>query len=438
MHPTTLSISAPSQELSLTATPVARAPLYEPADGKLIWGAWVDSEDPKTATVGIGGDSPVMLNQRIQQNAGVFQFSQQLPLQISPYNNAEMAANVSLIQDTDTDAILLLTVYPDYNAPNPFDLYDDNDIMQLAQQLNNLTDPKKSSRRVMLRFAPEMNGNWFTYSQQPTRFVTEYRRVVDAIRSVTPRVSFVWAPNSANMYPFGTPRANAELSALDTDGNGVLNFGDDPFTPYWPGADYVDWAGLSIYWKGNPFSGTPPHDNSAPPASYFIDMIQGGGDIGFGSNASFPFYTMFNARYNKPFMMAEGGAAFALTQNPSPLPLPVGAGELVIAETFWNSYFDMRLLMEYPLIKMICNFEYIKIDEDPDNWQTDNNGITRDYRDTFPPTLDAFKKTLNSFEGTLQWAVKFVPGIDPLVIGGGQTPQPGVPGSSGDGAQNES
>jgi hypothetical protein len=36
---------------------------------------------------------------------------------------------------------------------------------------------------------------------------------------------------------------------MDTNGDGVLDNSDDPFTPYYPGDDMVDWVGISVYSK---------------------------------------------------------------------------------------------------------------------------------------------------------------------------------------------
>ncbi|KAJ3021422.1 UNVERIFIED_CONTAM: hypothetical protein HDU68_009632 [Siphonaria sp. JEL0065] len=405
--------------------------LYEPIDGKVIFGAWVDSENADTAPIASGthgGDSPVAFNNRLGFNAGVFHLSQQLPLGISTYDKSEQTANLTLIEQTKTDAILFLTLYLNQTAPNPYDLYTDADVMKLAYQLDNLTNPLRSARRVMLRFAPEMNGNWFTYGQQPTRYVKEYKRIVTTIRSVTPRVSFVWAPNAANLYPFGDPLPNAEFpGALDSNNDGVFDFQDDPFTPYWPGTEFVDWVGISMYWKGDYTTGTPPHDNSVCPADYWVQMVQGGGDV--GSNPKYPFYDMFAKKYDKPLVMPEGGAAFALTQHPSPATLPVGAGQVAILQGFWRSYLNTQVLAQYPKVKMFINFEFFKINEDPQLPR--QNGIDRDFRITWDSAvLSAFKADLAQFKNTLQWAVAFVPNTDPLKIGGGQTPAGGTGGSS--------
>ncbi|KAJ3021118.1 UNVERIFIED_CONTAM: hypothetical protein HDU68_009793 [Siphonaria sp. JEL0065] len=390
--------------------------LYEPADGKVYLGAWVDTESPYTASnVTVGGDSPASFNKRLGSSASVFHLSQTLPLSISPFDQSELTANLTSIEETKTDAILLLTIYP-YGKGNPYDQYTDADINKLAIQLDNISNPSKSSRRVMVRFAPEFNGNWFSYGQQPTRFVKEFRRIVTAIRKVTNRVAFVWAPNAGNNYPFGGPLAAAEISVLDTNKNGQLDLGDDPFTAYWPGSEYVDWVGLSLYWKGDATTGTPPHDNSVNPATYWEQMVQGGGN--FGVNQAYPFYDMFAKTYNKPLMMPEGGAAFALSQSPSNTTLPAGAGRTAVLQAFWKSY--LSVLPKYPKAKMFINFEFIKILEDPVPGAAVNNGVTRDYRITWDAdTLAAFKSDVAALgAGAVAWANPFVGGTDPLTIGG--------------------
>ncbi|KAJ3124405.1 hypothetical protein HK100_011245 [Physocladia obscura] len=427
--------------------------LYEPVDGKVIFGAWVDSATAGTpnAFQTAGGDSPSLFNTRLGLNAGAFQLSQNLPVNISQYDHSKLTANLTLIEATKTgiyivaispyrtltpiiessDAILFLTVYPTSFVDG---VYTDDDIASLAYQLSNITDPSLSSRRVMLRFAPEMNGYWFSYGLQPVKFVSEWKRIVTAVRAVTNRVAFVWSPNSGNLYPFGaTKPSNAtEAAALDTNNNGELDNGDDPYTPYWPGAEYVDWVGISLYWKGNIDTGTPPHDNSASPTDYWTQMVQGGPD---GSNTAFPFYTMFADKYSIPLVMSEGGAAFALFQGPTNTTLPVNAGQITIEQTFWRSYLSTTVFSTYPKAKMFFNFEYAKYDEDATKDAQGNyidDGVTRDYRITWDPsTLAAFKSDVASLSSTLQWAVNFVGGIDPLTIAGGQTPQSSTASISG-------
>jgi hypothetical protein len=46
------------------------------------------------------------------------------------------------------------------------------------------------------------------------------------------------------------PDNTTEATALDTSGDGQLSPDDSPFSPYYPGDEYVDWVGLSVYYKG--------------------------------------------------------------------------------------------------------------------------------------------------------------------------------------------
>ncbi|KAI8830265.1 glycoside hydrolase superfamily [Chytriomyces cf. hyalinus JEL632] len=395
------------------------ATLYEPADGKIIFGAWVETEAASTVgPITLGGDTPSAFNTRLGQNAGVFHMSQSIPLAISPFDQTQQTAPLNLLETTKTDAILFLTIYPSQTGPTPYDLITDRDLQLLAWQLGNVTDPTLSGRRVLLRFGPEMNGNWFAYGEQPTRYVAEYRRLVNAIRAVTKRVSFVWSPNAGNNYPFGVTRvADAELAALDTNKDGVFDSEDDPFSPYWPGEEYVDWVGTSLYWKGDAATGFPTKDNSRTPAGFFELILQGSESLAYAE------------RYKKPLVMSEGGAAFALYQDgpTATVRLPVNAGQLAIQQSFWRSYLNTTLLRQFPRAKMFINFEHQKVHvifysynnpEDPIAGGT--RGITRDYRITFDSAVLAGLKTdLAALGAIVQWAGPYIAGYDWLTGSGG-------------------
>ncbi|KAJ3231342.1 hypothetical protein HDU81_003861 [Chytriomyces hyalinus] len=396
--------------LAAIAAKLAAATLYEPTDGKIIFGAWVETDAATTVgPVVLGGDSPSDFNKRLGLNAGVFHMSQSIPLAISPFDQTQQTAPLNLIEATKTDAILFLTVYPSQTAQNTYDLITDKDLQLLAWQLGNVTDPSLSGRRVMLRFGPEMNGNWFTYGQQPTRYVTEFRRLVNAVRAVTNRVSFVWSPNAGNNYPFGSNfLPNAEQAALDTNKDGKVDNNDDPFAPYWPGAEYVDWVGTSLYWKGDPATSYPTKDNSRTPTDFWEHMVQGSASTAV--NEAYPFYTQYAEKYSKPLVMSEGGAAFALYQQGSTTRLPANAGQLAVQQSFWQSYLNAAFFKKFPKAKMFINFEHQKVYEDPTNG---NNGITRDYRITHEPEVVAALKTdLSALGSVIEWAGPFVAGYD--------------------------
>ncbi|MBX9245214.1 hypothetical protein ICW40_10385 [Actinotalea ferrariae] len=83
---------------------------------------------------------------------------------------------------------------------------------------------------VALRFAHEMNGDWYPWGHgvngnTPADYVAAYRHVHDLVEAEGVRdVTWVWSPASIDT-----------LTAPD-------------LAPYYPGDDYVDWAGLSAYY----------------------------------------------------------------------------------------------------------------------------------------------------------------------------------------------
>ena len=55
---------------------------------------------------------------------------------------------------------------------------------------------------VIIRFAHEMNGSWYPWSQQPSAYIKAFQAVADAIHSQAPQSAMLWAPNYGGGYPF--------------------------------------------------------------------------------------------------------------------------------------------------------------------------------------------------------------------------------------------
>ena len=86
----------------------------------------------------------------------------------------------------------------------------------------------------------------------------------------------VWAPNEGAGYQFGGNAFSAvvgsrEAAALDTDGDGELTRADDPYAPYWPGEDAVDWVGMSLYFWGLEY---PWGENELAPEGRFAALLE--------------------------------------------------------------------------------------------------------------------------------------------------------------------
>lgn len=120
---------------------------------------------------------------------------------------------------------------------------------------------------VWLRFCYEMNGGWMSYGLQPEEYVAVWRRVTTAIRAATNETYMFWAPNLWN---------------------GPVDDSVQGYTPYWPGEDYVDVAGLSVYWFGPERS-----INQVPETGSFRESLQ-------------PFYNLVGGAGSNPLKLKQG------------------------------------------------------------------------------------------------------------------------------------
>jgi hypothetical protein len=90
------------------------------------------------------------------------------------------------------------------------------------------TAVKKSDLTVYIRYAHEMNGEWYPWSRDPAVYVQAWKHVVDLFRSVgATKAKFVFAP-AANLYQTDDAAWLAQVQR------------------YWPGADYVDQVGTTM------------------------------------------------------------------------------------------------------------------------------------------------------------------------------------------------
>ncbi|KAI9348554.1 glycoside hydrolase superfamily [Obelidium mucronatum] len=218
---------------------------------------------------------------------------------------------------------------------------------------------------VFLRYAPEMNGNWKPYGMQPLRFIKSFRAMAVAIRSRTNMTAMVWAPVVGLAYPnFGfdfipPPQpGGSDFLALDTDHNGVINDLDDPYTPFYPGDEYVDWVGLTLLYYP-----LPGCHNCAVPETFFRDYLTGSGPIAkqVASNVTpaftlvHDFYNMFSGDqfHKKPLMLPETGAPFL----PAWANYSNSVNENTIKMSWWNQVLSTDTLKNFPKLKMVFNRE---------------------------------------------------------------------------------
>lgn len=120
-------------------------------------------------------------------------------------------------------------------------------------------EAKESGVPVFLRFASEMNGEWVPWYDDPAKYRKAFQLVSRIMKEEAPNVAMVWSPNFL-------PRHNID--------------------PYYPGDEYVDWVGTSLYTI--PFS----HGKEVP----------GGNPIDYLK----PIYEKYG---HKPFMISEGAVS---------------------------------------------------------------------------------------------------------------------------------
>jgi hypothetical protein len=213
----------------------------------------------------------------------------------------------------------------------------------------------KAGVPVIVRFAHEMNGSWYEWGQQPAACKAAFRRVAASVHKLTPGSATMWAPNYGGGYPFtgGAHQAvagTAAYQALDTDRNGEVTGADDPYAPYYPGDDAVDWVGMSLYHWGNTY---PWGANVVPEPGKFLQQLTGNYNGDGGNDLAVPdFYGEYGKRRGKPVAIPETAALS--------VPGRRGATELAIKQAWWRQLFDARIPKDYPQLKMINWFEWNK------------------------------------------------------------------------------
>ena len=218
----------------------------------------------------------------------------------------------------------------------------------------------------IIRFAHEMNGGWYPWSRQPTKYVEKFRLVSDAVRRGTKRGAVMWSPNSAARdYPFAAPSdlaGNLEFARLDTNRDGIVNNRDDPFGPYWPGDSYVDWVGLSVYHFGveYPFG----EDNEAAPRDSFLLRVAPRTLGEAAADIPFDFYETYAVGKSKPLGIGETGALFMPSKERPGTP-----SELEVKRSWWQQFVNggpggTSLSTLLPQLKLITWFDIVKFESE--------------------------------------------------------------------------
>ncbi len=221
-----------------------------------------------------------------------------------------------------------------------------------AEEFAALVDAYWVERGVpsIIRFAHEMNGSWYPWAQQPAAYVEAFQTVAEAVHRLAPASAMAWAPNEGAGYPFiGGAYASTDPS-LDTDGDGVITKRDDPYAPYWPGDDAVDWVGMSIYHWGLVY---PWGENELPAEDTFRNLLTGQ-ITGAHENEVVisDFYGIYAEDHDKPMGVFETAALY----DPSAL----GPSESELKSAWWHQVTDPAIRESFPRLAMINWFEWKK------------------------------------------------------------------------------
>ncbi|MGM0601159.1 MAG: hypothetical protein ACQETH_15220, partial [Candidatus Rifleibacteriota bacterium] len=167
--------------------------------------------------------------------------------------------------------------------------------------------------------------------------------------------------------------SSAEFKTLDTNQDNVLDENDDPYLPYYPGDDVVDWVGFSFYhWSNRLQRGY----NEVPYQTKWAEVIGIGNPIP-------NFHDEFALKRNKPMMVAETSAFF----DPTDLR-GGGASEIDIKKAWIKQVYNLNnnsipsLKKDFPNLKAIFWFDIEKFESET------NTRV--DWRVSFDSEISAF------------------------------------------------
>jgi hypothetical protein len=262
---------------------------------------------------------------------------------------------------------------------------------------------------ILVRFAHEMNGDWYAWKMRPALYREKFRLLANAVHSIATNTAMLWAPNEAGGYPYGVyqnmTRAAytngygtlADWYLLDSNGDGILSNGtvlnDDPYEPFYPGDTYVDWVGMTIYHWGTAY---PWWYNCAPEPQKLSDLITGNYNGPNGDHRWNPdFYAVWSQGRNKPMMIGETAAYYrpGAPTPPDPYwPPRQNTNELTIKRLWLDQVYRVTgddtnaldIAAHFPRLKGINWFNWRKIEAEAQNdwvdWTvTSNAAVMAEY-----------------------------------------------------------
>jgi len=332
-----------------------------------------------------GVDGPDGYRDRLDESPETYAVRIPYPLDERADGEWQRAATQAAAQGT----ALTITLEPSVDL----DRLSDADATALNARLEGYAS--QYDTRQLVRFAPEMNGSWQRWGQQPTQYVRAFDGVAAAVHAGSSGAETVWAPSYGAGYPFESAGgrldalAPSDLSALDTDGDGRITEADDPYGPYFPGADAVDRVGLTMYYFGKGEAAAaagrdvPLDANAAPQPGEVAERFAE--RWGYTTPQRASFYERFAVGQDRT-MVLDTGALYdaALT----------GDGELAVKQGWWRQV--LGELPAHPRIDVIVWLETVRP-------EAEAGGREVDWRATADREVAAALRTDLVASGLIRW-----------------------------------
>jgi len=361
-----ISLSGPPGDTEWVEACESPAVDVTPPDGGIWLGASVQWEE----------ETAEAYADRLGHDPAVLVTFADLPVSAEARKNLDAA----MFQARKAGSMLLLTLEPQQGLRSVTAAVID-DVVSMAD------DYSRQGVPVLIRFAHEMNGSWYAWGQDPEAYVATFRRLAAAVHDGAPGAAMMWAPNYGGGYPYAGGRFDARPGSraarvLDTDRDGKVTRRDDPYAPYWPGAEAVDWLGMSVYHWGLRY---PWGENEVPEDGKFVGMLRGSYPGWRGQDRFVPdFYADYAEAYDLPLAATETAPLYV----PAHADRPGSADELDVKRTWWRQAYAPDLPEQLPNLKMINWFEQRKTETEVDgvvDWTATRSDRIRDaYLDDLP------------------------------------------------------
>lgn len=284
------------------------------------------------STLDLGSDSAAAQTQRLGAPAAVLEHVASVPI-----SEGGIATLSDFIEQAESlGALIAITLEPTGGLEG-FD----------ASEATAVVDALAAAREddatpLYVRFAPDMNTDRVPWGQRPDSYVTAFRSLSRALHAGLPEAAIVWSPAERSLSAAATPVATPveeETAALDTNSDGVVGAGDDPYGPYYPGDGAVDWVGLSVYHDDSD-GGVPA--NTLPAAGELESALDGGRD-----DPGADFYTRYAEAPDQPMMLETAALYSPSAGGPSALETT----EIEIKRAWWRQV--IAVTSDRPLVKVV-------------------------------------------------------------------------------------